>query len=206
MKTRRQMRLALAVPLLVAACGVGHPSSSQSGETARSLGASVSGNGTPSAPSTNSRGNIVTTLGQRLPMAASGQAGTGTWTLDKITPDPQCTVSGARHPQNGHYIRLDVHGWTDPPAPGPRPSYGLPGVTEADFQFIRANGVTFPADLGVSAGDDCLPQAELFPQGGLDPGQQYVGAIILDVPETTGTLVFDPAKFGGGSVRYEFKL
>ena len=68
---------------------------------------------------------------------------------------------------------------------------GDPAIRASDFSFLAEDGVTFTDPASPSA-DSCLPDAESFPAGPLTADQQLTGVVVLDVPATTGTLVFSP--------------
>jgi hypothetical protein len=50
----------------------------------------------------------------------------------------------------------------------------------------------------------CLDDGQEFTSDTLGPGQMYVGAIVLDVPAATGTLVLDPSWGQSGGWEYGF--
>ena len=63
---------------------------------------------------------------------------------------------------------------------------------------MRADGTTiYPATAAASA---CLTPEEGLPAGSLPAGQQYSGTVVLDVPETTGSIVHRPDPLAAGAV------
>jgi hypothetical protein len=61
-------------------------------------------------------------------------------------------------------------------------------VTANDFKFISTEGTTFNGHLSTIATGMCLPQAKLLPNE-MGPAEKATGLVLLDVPETQGTLV-----------------
>ena len=128
--------------------------------------------------------------------------------IDKIEPItlpcPTDDEFSESVPQNGHFIRLDMRAATAPAGSGGEASSGI-GST--NFRLVQSNGVTFNTDMGTFRAYTCLPQEQMFPSGGLGPGQQYVGSLVLDVPDPQGTLIFFPnGGFAPEEIGYEFPL
>ncbi|TFV86723.1 hypothetical protein E4P40_12440 [Blastococcus sp. CT_GayMR20] len=161
-------------------------------------------------PEINERGNAEVSLGQALPLTAPGGDTLGTFTVDRIDviplPCPTDNEFQESVPQNGHFIRVDIRAATGPADPSVTVQAS---ISSTNFRYIKADGVTFGnTDMGTFPAFSCLPQEQQFPSGGLGPGQQFVGSIVLDVPDTDGILIFLPS--GGFAVGqelgYEFQL
>ncbi len=139
------------------------------------------------------RGNVVVNIGEEVGIAAEGDTTTGTVAVDAITAEAECTGDPVvrQAPENGHFVRLDVRATTAP--------VDVPGQTreiafgENTLRFIGPDGVTFNGALATYAAFTCLADAEQLPDY-LGPGQQFSGAVMVDVPATSGTLIHtDPA-------------
>jgi hypothetical protein len=109
-------------------------------------------------------------------------------TIESVSPDLACTEPASTPPANGHLIAVQVRVTTGSnlSAVG-----GAPTVRASDFRFLGPDGVLTKA--GTPSADSCLPDATSFPTGPLAAGQKLTGTVVLDVPATTGTIVFTPA-------------
>ena len=66
-----------------------------------------------------------------------------------------------------------------------------------DFSYVGADGITNP-NVSTLPAYACLPDGEQSTADPLGPGQTFVGTIVLDVPVTTGTLIYRPIYTDGG--------
>lgn len=232
MTTEHAAALLLGVAFSLAACGTGNPPSANvdlpaspsaaeeelnpqacGDETYRAENAEYCANIDPAPgggadlPDTNDRGNVEAALGQEIPLSDGG-----TVVIDKADPIalpcPEDTEYTTSVPENGTFIRLDIRAATAPASAAPTDgSFSQPSVGSTNFQMIKSDGVTFNTDMGTFAAYSCIGQDEMFPSGPLGPGQQFVGSIVLDVPDPAGTLVFFPSGgYGGPETGYEVKL
>jgi hypothetical protein len=146
------------------------------------------------------RGNVVASVGADLPIAAEGDTVTATVTIDAVTVDPTCTADRQESPpENGHFVRLDVRATTAPAGP-PDPTDPFSGevrFSENLMSFVGPDGLTFNGTLGTFSAFTCLEEKEQLPEN-LGPGQQFAGAIIVDVPAPTGTLIYTDSITGQG--------
>ena len=148
----------------------------------------------PTSPPTNQRGNIVKALGEEggIFNEESGEIAM-LFTVDKITVGLPCTEPYYNHePENGHIIGVDMRISTssDLSTVG-----GSPAISSYDFSFVDPDGIT-QRNLGTIATYSCISTSEQIPTSSLGPGQNYVGSVVLDVPATTGTLIFNPSWSG----------
>jgi hypothetical protein len=138
---------------------------------------------------TNERGNAVLAIGEDLTVvdAATGAVAFAV-AVEGVSPDVTCTDPASPPAENGHLIavRVRVTTGTDLSAVG-----GDPVVRAADFHLLGPDGVPLPA-AGTPSAESCLPDAEAFPSGPVTAGQELTGTVVLDVPATTGTVVFAP--------------
>ncbi|MGY1633057.1 hypothetical protein ACI784_15250 [Geodermatophilus sp. SYSU D01186] len=149
----------------------------------------------PPTPERNARGNLVKGLGEA---GGFGHPDTGedmvSWAVDEIVVDLPCTEPYYDYePENGHIVglRLRVSTGSD------LSPLGYFAVDEQDFSYIGPDGITRSNIYSVSA-YACLPSSEQFTTDELGPSQQYVGTVVLDVPGTTGTIVYKPSAAEGG--------
>ncbi|WP_138758370.1 hypothetical protein [Modestobacter altitudinis] len=148
-------------------------------------------------PPTSERGNLVKTLGQEGGVFNPDESElVFTFALDAARADPTCDSGFASPPANGHYLALDLRYATSPNLPEDYFIYWA----ARDFRFIGADGVTVTNVEG--QGFSC--SISQIGQELLQPGSQYRGTLILDVPETHGILIYAPA--WGNKVGWEWAL
>jgi hypothetical protein len=117
-----------------------------------------------------------------------------TWAVDEVVVDLPCTAPYYDYePENGHIVGLRFRVATGPDLS----PLGYFAISDQDFAFVGPDGITHSNVYSVSA-YACLPPAEQFPTDQLGPGQQYVGTVVLDVPNTTGTIIYKPPMADGG--------
>jgi hypothetical protein len=107
---------------------------------------------------------------------------------DAVVPDIACTADAATAAVNGHLVGLHLRVRT-----GPAPAAGAeaPQISAEDFGFVGANAV--PAtDVSTGSAAACLGNDESFPSKHMDPQQDAAGTIVLDVPDSTGTITYGP--------------
>jgi hypothetical protein len=158
------------------------------------------GSPTPPAPATNERGNVVLAFGEELTASdnASGAAAFGI-TVTGVELEVTCTDPASVPPVNGFLIAVRVRATTGPDLAAVG---GEPTVRAADFRFLAPEGTTL-TEVATPGADACLSDAEEFPAGPLPAGQQTAGVVVLDVPETAGTLVLAPGFLSAGA-EWEF--
>jgi hypothetical protein len=139
------------------------------------------------SPATNSRGNLVKTLGQEAGIGGDDGNNLITFAVDSI-------------PENGHLVQVQMRITTSSNLD--QSSYDTVGSN--DFKFIGSDGTT-KGDLGTMAAFDCYKSDNgMMTQDALGPGQSYSGYILVDVQETTGTLIFQPSWGQQGGWEYTF--
>ncbi len=216
---RRRTLLCLAAGLALTGCGGNEPNRSSAPElpetsaaesTEECVGygcspeqdaelnaAESEANAEPTGPERNDRGNIEKELGEEggFTDLATGET-TVTFAIDKITPNFACTGEFADPPERGHFVAIDLR-----MATAPAPTFDAElyfTVSSYDFKFIGSDGVTV-GDLGTYATYGCLADGQEFTTDALAPSQKYMGKIVLDVPEASGTLMYLPSATGGTS-------
>lgn len=181
--------IALAAALGLTACG-GTPSAAPTSPNVETLAPS-----TPSpsdSPGKSTRGNIVKSLSEPAGITDAEGDTLATFTVNSITADAPCTGPYPIAAENGHFVVLDVTIETTPELASDDGSYSTFDMSAAMFKFVGGNGTTFNGNLGSAAAYSCLPDEEQVGVngGGVGPGEKVAGKIALDIPETTGTLIF----------------
>lgn len=137
--------------------------------------------------SLNGRGAIPMKTGQKATIvdAANGKE-LANWTVNKITPDIKCTQKDAAKSKNGHLIALDLTVQTEHPFKNPV-TFDI--YSETSWSYLNADGTMSEADLYSNATSDCLSSStSLHP---LQRDQKEQGIVVLDVPNTDGSLVYN---------------
>lgn len=125
------------------------------------------------------------------------EEGSRDWALNfaitDIQLDPVCTGSYMDAAPNGRLLAISIEAAT---APEPEFSKAVGSVSfnPHSWKVIASNGTTVNA-VTSPASDSCLTEAERLPSM-IGAAEKVVGKIVLDVPDTTGTLVYSN---GGGS-------
>jgi len=191
---RRTTLIAPAL-LLLAACGGGatqDDSASLDLPAVQSSEATETTEPSPAQPATNDRGNLVKALGEDASITDENGDAVVTFAVDTITVDPACTSDYSEPAENGHFIAAAMRVST---ASGVNDTLGYFDINPNSFSYIGPDGVT-QTNLATFAAYACISDSEQFPSGGFGPGQQYVGTVVLDVPDTSGSLIFAPSGLG----------
>jgi hypothetical protein len=154
----------------------------------------------------NSRGNIVKAIGEDAGVGGLQRGvDTAVWSVDEVETDISCTESyRPDKPQNGHLTAVDMNLSTGADFNDYTGGYGM--LSGMDFEFIDSQGVTHD-DIVSFATYGCLAPSETFNDGVLGSAQNYNGKIILDLPDTEGTLVFSPSwSYDFGSTGWEYPV
>lgn len=155
----------------------------------------------PTGPPTNNRGNIVKALGEEGAVMAEDGTPLFTFAIDSITPDATCTEEYSSYEsENGNLTAVDMRVST---APASLEELGYLTVSPGDFSFIGSDGLTF-TNVDTIATYGCISDSEKFPSDALNPGSQYAGTVLLDLPETSGILIYQPSSVysGGWEISY----
>ncbi len=122
-------------------------------------------------------------------------AGLYSITVVGVTPDVACTAPGATAAENGHLVAVELLVTTVSDVVA---DDGGNTFDATDFVVVASDGTTiYPATAAASA---CLTPEEGLPAGSLPAGQQYAGTVVLDVTETTGSIVHRPDPLAAGAV------
>jgi hypothetical protein len=158
---------------------------------------------TPTGPPTNARGNIVKTLGEEGRLVSEDDGETlYSFAIDSITPNVTCTEEYSSYEaENGNLTAVQMRVSTGAFTPE---DFSYLSVNSSDFSFIGSDGLTF-SNVDTIATYGCLSDSVKFPSGELSPGSQYAGTVLLDLPETSGTLIYKPSAMygpGGWEISY----
>lgn len=166
--------------------GEGYPAGGAEG-----LEQEVEANGEGPIAEVNSRGNIVKAIGDDAGIGGLQRGvDTAVWSIDGIETDVECTEPyQTSKPVNGHLTAVDLNLTTGDDWSTYTNGYGY--VSGGYFTFIDSEGVTH-SDLETIATYSCLSERETFNTGSLGADQTFKGKVVLDLPDTEGTLVFSP--------------
>lgn len=195
-----------AVGLGLSGCG-GSPESAPTAPNVEGISPSTPSNSPSSDAEKSVRGNIVKSVTE--PAGISDESGSQlvNFTIDAIAVDAPCTGPYVQAPENGHIVVLDVSIETAPELASDEGAYSTFDINPSMFKFIGANGTTFNGNLGSSGAYSCLPDEQQVGVngGGVGPGEKVTGKIALDIPDTTGVLVFK-SYLTSGTSGWEWKF
>jgi hypothetical protein len=159
----------------------------------------ASSSSSAAGPSLNGRGNVEKQIGEEAGVDAPDGSPALTFTVDAIQVDYPCTGDYPQAPENGHFVGLSMHVTTAPNLP-PDSYFDINGF---EFSFIGSDGVTVD-NIATFPAYTCAPDSDQLPSGELGSGQQYVGTLVLDVPETTGIVQYQPFYLSEGGWEWHF--
>ena len=189
MVMRRSVLPALLLALTLSACGF----SDADGDADGSAAPSTSSPATESAPATevslNERGNVPAEIGEVItvrPALDPDEPPMLTLSIEEVIVDPVCDDESEVEPENGHYIALRMVATAseefDPRVTTP--------IADYDFRVLGDDGAEF--DPATPAGRACYGAPRLIQNMRIGPGYEYDGWMVLDVPVTSGSLVYAP--------------
>lgn len=196
-KSLSSLALIAALGLSLSACGGKETGAAPTPPAVESIGATPAASAPATeGPKKSPRGNIIKALAE--PGWTTNAAGkqTAIFTINSITVDPPCTGPYPQPAEKGHFVILDASIETKPELS--ESSYAQFDLSPHGWQFVGANGTTYNGSLTSGASYGCLAESEVLPINGVGPAEKVTGKIVLDVPETTGTLVFKPTGGAGG--------
>jgi hypothetical protein len=126
-------------------------------------------------------------LGQRYDVLDPSGEIAYTIVVNRVVADVSCTAAGSVPAANGHLVGVKLRVITGPDPAGEPQAFG-----PADFRFVGADG-TPVSDVDTGSAAACLDAADEFPTAPVGAAQNVAGTVVLDVPTTTGTLVYRPA-------------
>lgn len=182
--------LALA-SLAIAACSPGEPTPEATAPGVQAATVEPS----PSASSTENRskrGNLVKEVGEPALIVFPGQESEPivNFVVKDIMVDPACPRDIAQPPEIGHFVVLEIEAET-----GAQPIFEEAfGGQKYQFnpnwwKFVDAKGTTANSTTS-QATYACLEEAEYLPME-IGSMERVTGKLVLDIPTTEGTLIFD---------------
>lgn len=188
---RRSVLPALLLTLALPACGFSDADGDAdgSGPTASSSSSPATGSAGATEVARNERGNIPARIGEEVAIRPSSNADdppTVTLTVEEIVVDVVCDDEYEEPPENGHYLAVRMRASAtdryDPRVSTP--------ISDYDFSVVGDDGETF--DPVSEAAQGCIAQPRLIQNMRIAPGYDFEGWIVLDVPATSGVLVYEP--------------
>lgn len=178
--------------------------SSSASTPAPSSSAPASSEASSSATSEKSdRGYNIKKVGEVGGMTDADGEQAVNFVVTDIKTNLECTGEFAKKADNGHLvgIKMDIEvkkNFADPDYSGQ--TFMTNAVM---WDFVSKNGTTFNGELGTDAAYSCLDEKQTLPDEGVGPAQKATGWVVVDVPDTTGTLILD--YYGNGGWEWELK-
>lgn len=192
--------------LSLSACG-GSPSATATSPSVESMAPSTPSPAATQEAKKSPRGNFIKELGQPAGISDKDGKPMVNFTVNSITPDAACTGPYPQPAENGHFTVLDITVETTPELGTAEGSPGSFDINGAMFKFVGASGTTFNGSLNSAGAYGCLPDEEMINNSGsgIGPAEKVTGKLVLDLPETTGTLIFKSYLTSGrGGWEYNF--
>ena len=148
-------------------------------------------------PERTDRGNISKKVGDEAGLTTSSGDPVVDFTVTDIQTDFQCTNPYAEGPENGSFVKVDIEATTGS-TEALEEAFFIDSFSFTPFQwkFVDSSGHT-ANEIATSPTFGCLEGAEAIPSD-IGPKENVAGSLILDIPENSGTLIFEPAGAGGG--------
>lgn len=200
MKNNILITVALLTTVLSLTACSGSPEAKLTGapvEPATGTSTSTAGATATKAPR-SPRGSLIKKIGE--PSLILVSEGDDDWALNftvtDIQVDPVCSPD-SQLPENGHFVAISIEATT---APEPVFSEVLGMVNFGSWKVIAPNGTTVN-NVTSNASYSCLPAGESIPPS-IGAAEKVTGKVVLDVPDTSGTLVH--AQGGGSGWEWEY--
>ena len=135
------------------------------------------------------RGYLMKELGEESYINDSTGTPAVSFALTDVVADPVCSTPYAEASENGHLVRLDIDLETGS-------AESLEEVLYSDSYYLSSSDWRFVDSEGVRANTTdtvaswmCLDTSEQFPVD-VGPHERIRGSIVLDLPSTSGTLIY----------------
>jgi hypothetical protein len=142
----------------------------------------------------SARGNLIKKVGQAGSLKLEDGQQMMSFVVTKISVDAACTSPYAQPAQNGHFVALKIN--VETTAALAQDINQFVWFGGQSWKLIADNGTTYNGSLDSTAAYGCMQDAERLPAK-IGPAEKVTGTLVLDVPATSGTLVFDSAGSGG---------
>lgn len=147
---------------------------------------------TPTGPVINERGNIVKQFGEIAGLTDANGDSQATFAVDAVEVDAPCTSGYASSPENGHFLIISMRVTT-----GALIGLDFFHIVADDWQVIGADGIT-ETNVATGPAYGCLADSERLTDSPMGPGQQFVGKLVLDSRNTSGSAIFAPPYLSDG--------
>lgn len=145
----------------------------------------------------SSRGNIPKQIGEPASLTASSGGKALEFSVTGLEPNAQCTSSYAESPENEMFVRVDIEATTGTAEDMEELFYSDSTMFNPyDWKFVDSSGRT-ANDIGSMATYMCLDTGESLPTD-IGPGEKVSGSLILDVTDSSGTLIYAPVYDSAG--------
>jgi hypothetical protein len=194
------LALIAAMGVSLSACGGSTAATAPTSPSVESIAPAAVETPKATEPKRSPRGNIIKTLNEGGSITNEEGKTLASFAVSSISVDAPCTgpYPDPKGPENGHIVVLDVSIETTPEL-GAADSYPTTfDLNPYSFKFVGANGTTFNGKLATGATFGCLPDEQVLSSSGVGPAEKVTGKVVLDIPETTGVLVFKPGFMNNG--------
>ncbi|MDT0276833.1 hypothetical protein [Blastococcus goldschmidtiae] len=201
---RRSVLPAFALALTLTACGF---SGAADGDAAGPEPAGPSASDAPAEPGTeereaelNERGNVLMGIGEEAPIRPSldpDEPPVLTLSVEEVIVDPVCEEDFEEPPENGHYVAFRLSAESTPTF-DPRV---ITTIADYDFRVIGPDGSTYDPVTPEARG--CFGPPLQIRNMRIGADHEYRGWMVVDVPVTSGSLVYAP---GDGPNGWEWQF
>ncbi|MFB6574322.1 hypothetical protein [Kocuria palustris] len=175
----------------------GDDSAEASGQASEAADSDAAAKPAADASGLSERGNIPKQIGEEASLTASSGEKALSFKVTDIQPHFQCTSPYAEAPENKSFVKIDITASTGSSEDLQELFYGDSMMFNPyDWKFVDSSGRT-ANDIGTAASYMCLDTGESLPDE-IGPGENVSGSLILDVTDTSGTLVYAPVYDSAG--------
>jgi len=188
---RRSVLPALSLTLALTACGFSDASDGDGDATGPTSGTTAASETDGIEVELNERGNVPMEVGQEAavrPSSGPDEPPSLTLTLEEVVVDAVCDDDSEVPPENGHYIAILLRAT----ATEDFDARLVNPIADYDFTVIGEDGDTYPPVSEASR--TCFGPPRQIQNMRIGPEYEYVGWMVLDVPVTSGTLVYEPGQ------------
>ena len=169
----------------------GDDSAEASGRASKGADSDEAAKPAADASGLSERGNIPKQIGEGATLTASSGGKALSFEVTDIQPDFQCTSPYAEAPENESFVKVDITASTGSSEDLQELFYGDSMMFNPyDWKFVDSSGRT-ANDIGTAASYMCLDTGESLPLD-IGPGENVSGSLVLDVTDSSGTLVYAP--------------
>ncbi|EME35846.1 hypothetical protein C884_01246 [Kocuria palustris PEL] len=169
----------------------GDDSAEASGQASEAADSDAAAKPAADASGLSERGNIPKQIGEEASLTASSGEKALSFEVTDIQSDFQCTSPYAEAPENESFVKVDIMASTGSAEDLEELFYiNSMMFNPYDWKFVDSSGRT-ANDIGTVASYMCLDTGESLPDE-IGPGENVSGSLILDVTDSSGTLVYAP--------------